>query len=263
MAQEIEYLRKNLVAKEQDNTKLQNHLSLVKSELDMERTKNNKTQVIIQDLEAYRDGMIGELEDLRSSQSRFQSLFGGNPTPRLVLVLSMIGTRCPRVRTDEALSSSQFLQTYKAEDLESGLFDIPLEQDHLNTFINSINSGILENISPQGLTYSVCPACNIFKFSVWNRRFNEFPSHFRQTSCCSNVICSACLVRSLKTSLADDWWYELGSQSWVKCPIESCGMPVGIRRTDEITNILRDSGEQDIELYISMFVLIFQRYIIP
>jgi hypothetical protein len=266
--QEIEDLKNSFVSKEQENTNLQSQLLLVQSELDEERTKNKDAKVIIQALEVDRDGMIEELEDLRSSQSRLWSLFGGNITPRLVLALRMFGTRFPRLRADEAFGSPRFLQTYKAEDLGSGLFDIPLEQDRLDTFLDSITPGTPGNASLQGLSFLMCPACKTFKFSVYppnvrNRKLNEFPSRFRQTSCCSSIVCSACLIRKLKTSLADDWWYELGSQSWLKCPIEGCGMPIGIRRADEIANILRDFGEQDIQLYTSMFALLFQRYVIP
>jgi predicted nucleic acid-binding Zn-ribbon protein len=268
MTQEIKDLKNSLVSKEQDKTNLQSQLSLVHSDLDEERAKGEDAKVIIQALEVDRDGMIGELVDLRCSQSRLKSLFGGNLTPRLVLVLRMIGTQFPRVRPDEAFGSPRFLQTYKAEDLGSGLFDIPLEGGRLDTLLDSTAPGTPGNASLQGLSFLLCPACKTFKFSVYppnarNRRLNEFPNRFRQTLCCSSIICSACLIRSLKASLADDWWYELGSQSWLKCPIGGCGMPIGIRRADEIANILRDFGEQDIQLYTSMFALLFQRYIIP
>ena len=212
--------------------------------------------------------MIGELEDLKSSQSGLQSLFGGNITPRLALTLRMIHMQYPRLCTDEVFGSPRFLQTYMAEDLVSGLFDIPLEQGRLNTFLDSITPGTPGNVSLEGLSFLPCVVCKIFKVYVYlpnarNRRLNEFPSRFRQTSCCSSNVCSACLTRSLKISLdSDDWWYELGSQSWLKCPIEGCRMPIGIRCVDEITNILQNFGEQNIQSYTSMFALLFQRYII-
>lgn len=255
MTQQINTLQESVRLREEQNCALQVQISAMQTDLEEEKSKN---EGILRAVNVDRESMIGELEQLRSCQSALQSLFSNGLTPRIILALLMFKATFPKLPGNQTPESWRFLQTYRADDLSYGLFDVPLvEQEHLAAFVSSVIPGSSGAACLQNLTLLPCPGCKTVKFTVksptaTNRNFDEFSRHFMVTACCSSPICTDCLVKALKTSLSSDWWYDIGSQSWLRCPIEGCGRQIGIRRIDRITDILRESGEQDVHKYTSM-----------
>jgi hypothetical protein len=266
MRQEIEALKNRLHSKEQENASLQSRVAAMHADLEDTKEKHEEAKGIIDAVQVDRDAMIEELGELKLFQSRLQTLVGEGITPRQILALKKFGASAfPVIKPEQVANSTRFLQTHRAEHLQAALFDLPLRRNsEVAAFVESISPGSSGAASLRGLRFQACPMCQRLKFAVSpptagsrNRRLNEFSGHFQQTACCSTAICSACLADSIKKSISADWWYNIASESWLKCPVEGCCSPMGIQRPDEIANILRDSGEEDpqeISKIISMSV---------
>jgi predicted nucleic acid-binding Zn-ribbon protein len=264
MTQEIGYLKDELQSHRQETLQLRNEIQTVQTELEKERGKNDDARNIIEALNVDHNGLMDELDDLKSSLSHVRSLIGDELTPRRILAMKIFGDWFPTLREQPPPNSLPFLQSHVVEHLNSNHFDLVMtDQAHVNAFLASIAPRSTGYTSLQGMTLLYCHVCKRAKFNIHsptlqNRRLNEFPSHFPQTACCQSSVCTACLTKSLK--ITEDWWYDIVSQSWLKCPVENCRRSIGIRSAEEIANILFDSGEQDIEKYTEMLVARFTSY---
>jgi hypothetical protein len=244
-------LRKDFGEVRAERDLLLSQMSALRKDLEEQTTKYEEAEAIVQALLGAR------IEDLGPTQSGSPSVLSTSITPRMVLLLRMLE---PTSRDDRARASTRFSLTHRAEDLSWSDFDVPfMEGQHLTSFADSVIPRSPRDAALQDLKLVQCSACKVWKFTVGlpnttNLNLNQFSRRFRTTACCSALICIACLGNALKRSLADDWWNEIGSQSWLKCPIEECGRPIGIRGIDYITEILRDSSNQDVLKHTSMLV---------
>lgn len=215
------------------------------------RTQALKKQV--EGLEAERALIANEMRELSLDHSRLLSVFGAGLTPRMVLAL---------------LSDRRFPKQPALKNTSS--LDAPLNKwSKLTAFCESIAPGSPGNAYITGLSFFECPHCNICRISDVNaqtRRLglpssghtievsDEFPRYFRERACADIRICSACLPDSLKISLINDWWYELGSQTWIKCPMDNCGRRLEIRNADDFGHVLQGLSGEHFQLLKSMYV---------
>lgn len=234
-----------------DSSKLRAERDLLLAQMSGLRKDLEEAEAIVKAL------LVTRIEDLGPTQSGSPADLSEAITPRMVLLLRMLESTS---RDDRASAPTRFSLTHRVEDLSWSDFDVPfMERQHLTSFADSVIPGSPGDAALRDLKLVQCSACRAWKFTVIsanarNLNLDEFSRRFRTTACCSALVCTACLGNALKSSLADDWWNDIGSQSWLKCPIEECGRPIGIRGVDYITEILRESSNQDVLKYTSMLV---------
>jgi hypothetical protein len=261
---------------------LRSGVTILEAELRNANAQNDDAEAITEALQSDINSLLEEMEEMKMRQSKLIALLGDSLTPRMILAL-VADKRFPRLQpdahtgTETMANPARFLQTYKIEDLETRFLDTKLrERTQLTSFCESIAAGSRSRSSIDNITFSECPKCNISRISAVetvsprrrglfgllssqsrqsrNGALNEFPTAFRQNICPDMLLCSACLVDALKTSLADNWWYELDCQSWLKCPMGNCDRYVQIQDVDAVGEVLRGSSEKQIMEFKAMFV---------
>jgi hypothetical protein len=272
MTQEIGCIKDKLQSSRQENSQLRDQLQAAQTELEEEKGKNNKARSIIEALDNEaksiiealdidRNNLMDELTDLRSNLSHLRSLVGDEITPRRVIAIKLFQEWFPRLREQPPPSSGRFLESHAVEHLNCNQLDMVMtDQVQIDAFLSSIAPGsdghkILQDIRP--LNCHVCKRpkfCNLSP-TPQNRRLNEFPNRFSQTTCCQKSVCTACFMKSIK--IAEDWWYDLGSQSWLECPVENCGRAMGIHSAEDFADLVIDSGERNIQNFKKMLVAPF------
>ncbi|KAK0708271.1 hypothetical protein B0H67DRAFT_648357 [Lasiosphaeris hirsuta] len=114
--------------------------------------------------------------------------------------------------------------------------------------------------------WSVCSLCNIPRFqgpvgsSLGD--FGHFLDPFSQanssplsaTSCCSQFICDTCNTNAITSSILRDWWHNLGSENWLRCPVQSCNAALPLHHKFDLTVTLSSLPEKQALEYVAQFV---------
>ena len=258
--QEISALTNNLQAQQQETLILNVQISDLQGQLEAAKHVYDDTKSTIDTLYAVRANLMDELEELKSSQAKFQSLVCDGITPRQILTSKLLGQWHPKLQAEQISDSPRFLQTHRVQHLSPHLFDLALtEQDEITTFLHSIKFASRRTFPLRELEVQQCSVCETLKFNVTTTpsrigRLSEFSHEFQQTSCCSNAVCSTCVIDSLKRSITEDWWCRPWSASWLNCPVGYCLERADITSAEQILNIFRAAGDQETEMYSLMFV---------
>jgi hypothetical protein len=172
------------------------------------------------------------------------SLFGSAPTPRQVLFLKHFVKKFPRSRrAEDDIEASAFSISHDLEDLTVIDLDNPLTEPDFAQFIQSASSGSRASGACR-IKFKRCKECCRHKvdslFHRQNRSLVEFPKEYANSYPCASSICKDCLIAKLRTSITQDWWYDLDSDQWLKCPVAGCEHALNIRGTEALENILED-----------------------
>lgn len=83
-------------------------------------------------------------------------------------------------------------------------------------------------------------------------QLNEFPKGFEQTSCCDAPVCAECLPMSIFKDIETDWWHNLDSQAWIRCPVETCEQVMSIKNVRELEGMLYRLGDDQVAAHVAM-----------
>ena len=164
-------------------------------------------------------------------------------------------TKFPHIRQEDN-TDSDFARSHRLENLRAEDLNVSLTEQAFATFAKSTSPGSPGYNAVQRIQFIRCSECKRHKInnSRNNRNHNltEFPRWFRQTHCRSSPICKDCLKQRLKESVMQDWWYGLGCERWLKCPISKCGHALEIHRAEDLGEMLRDFADIDVALLKAM-----------
>ena len=193
---------------------------------------------------------------LSSLFSKIRELFGQEPTPRQLLFVKLFTRWFPRIQPNQA-ACSLFTQSHHAEDLTSTDLDTPLAETSLTTFVDSISPGSPGHRALQRLQFKRCPECKRHKLhgppNDRNHNLIEYPGWFQQNKCPTCTLCTDCLKEKLKKTITEDWWYELDSPHWLKCPVAECQNPLDVGSVEAFVEMLRDFTVVDVLTFRGMY----------
>jgi hypothetical protein len=246
MQKEISLLKEDKIAMERDyNARLQDMKVAYQKELDdMMRTAEEEKAQLIQKFK-------NDMETLKTSHGKeISGLRRDNEVLKGVLVA--------RVH-NKALSDHEVSSNF--QNLSVQPLDVALDVNQALLFKESIFPAPEEDRIYRSLSLKLCALCQIPKFisapQSNNRQssidINEFPKQFNKMPCRHSAICAECLSKSLLESIRKDWWYNLGSRNWFRCPIATCHQIMPIRHASELTAILTDLGIRDVEAQLQMY----------
>lgn len=180
----------------------------------------------------YQDECISmrkELQKVEAELVQFQSTFGTNLTPRLILAGNILSHQHLKKRNEEEHDVSQFNKYMRLRTrlplvpiLTPNLLDVSLSPEISLRLSREIGphpnqANLLEQTFIQ-----TCDGCHKGKFrqtsTITYRTIAEFPEISSPTSCCSKFICSECLVDHLASSLNTGLWDCSRSHLRLKCP---------------------------------------------
>ncbi|KAK0617299.1 hypothetical protein B0T14DRAFT_568818 [Immersiella caudata] len=193
----------------------------------------------------------GTQKDMGDKGLQKSSLFlGVGLTPRGIMFLKLLERQMKR----QSPSSKYHLD--KALDLEQAAAFAQLldSQQHL--------------LNPRSSWITVCALCHVPRFrgvpvassvsdpalTLFMRTPSECPDIFNEfhsssvgtTYCCSKSICDSCYVRETCASFRRDFWFNLDSEYWIKCPYPSCSSRFALRHELEIESLLTSLSDPEV-----------------
>ena len=78
-------------------------------------------------------------------------------------------------------------------------------------------------------------------------RVNEFSTKPMLTSFCQKSICSEYYLQGINGSAKTDWWINLSSRQWLRCPVPECLKLLPITHEVHMEVLLRQFGDRDAE----------------
>jgi hypothetical protein len=165
-------------------------------------------------------------------------------TPRRILFQRLLAQGFETSAASDGQDATLFLQSCSSDKLTNQLLDVHLSSPQAQKFA--------ENISVDDIAILICSLCQLPKFtrkpnSQQRLGVNEFAKPSQQTKCCSKSICSHCYLATLSESLSTDWWKNLTSDNWLRCPTPDCNEPLPIRHRATLENLFRELGDKDTE----------------
>jgi hypothetical protein len=187
---------------------------------------------------------------------RFRSHFS-NITPRALLMMNASSRRCGSNEPTD--SCRRFRETGAIQHLSRASLDLPLSPSEASNFLESLNHNQDINL-PTSITLKMCSLCQNPKFmqqspgsSPLGERLNEFPKGFEQTTCCSAPVCAFCLPTSIFEAIKNDWWHNLDSQAWIRCPVVNCEQVLSIKNAGELERMLYRLGDDQVRSHLAMY----------
>ncbi|KIL89546.1 hypothetical protein FAVG1_07126 [Fusarium avenaceum] len=226
---------------EEENKELTDRMAIVVQEIEHSKTVVKQYQRQLELQQQTHDREIQEA--LHNPWS--------SPTPRMILINDLLSQVFPEASTTaQTAQATQFLQSCSMSTLTETLLDLHLNSQQARKFA--------ENASNNPLALFVCDICQFPRFSLKGDtqtrvRVNEFLRSAQPTSCCSKSICKACYLKSLTNAMESGWWHNLGSRSWLRCPMPSCQHALSLTHRGVLENLLRQLGDIDIENKMAMY----------
>ncbi|KAK4166392.1 hypothetical protein QBC43DRAFT_17163 [Cladorrhinum sp. PSN259] len=171
----------------------------------------------------------GKPETLDHLKSRIRSLEQENKTLQRDLdLLKLIGPLTPRTLLFHKG------QTRIPVASRPSSFDRALSVDEAIDFVKGLDAYPLY-ARPDRYSIRVCCLCKrglYFMIPPVNIRVNSLPFILPQTEfscsgtgtfpCCPESICDDCVISVIVPSIKKDWWHNLGSEHWIRCPHPHC-----------------------------------------
>jgi len=180
-----------------------------------------------------------------------------NSTPRVILLLKLLERQLGKQDSSGASHLDKILDPKQAADF-AGVLDA---HHHL--------------LAPRSAWIKVCALCQVPRFqgvpvaspisdpalTLFVRPpsesydiFNEFHSSpLGTTPCCSEFICDTCYARGICSSFKKDFWFDLDSEYWIKCPFPPCRTTLPLRYNVEVTSMLRSLNDPEILIHTTQF----------
>jgi hypothetical protein len=228
-------------------------VAAIEANLEEERAQHRDAKEIIQALQVSEQNMHEEFSENQSRLTQLLSMFGADPTPRQVLFLLHFVKKFPRARggVEAAIGNNTvFSLTHAIENLTTNDLNAPLSETDFVTFIRSAITSSTNTNGARRIGFKRCNECYRHKIVALSNQGNwdlgEFPKEYSREYPCSSSICKECLLNKLKSSIAQDWWYDLDSNQWLKCPMAGCEHVLNIRLAEEIPDFLDDYTPREI-----------------
>jgi hypothetical protein len=235
----------------------------------------------VKDFDAEREGLHSDIhahqaeleerttanEGLRENIREFKSwvidrfsLLHSSITPRIIMLAQLAGKEASLPVDGKAEEAETFRQSCALGDLTKDLLDMPLADDQLTRFME-VNFG--NSTDPPCLSIQVCACCGEPKFTngpnslATGISFDEFyptGQDIQPLTPCSHVVCSACLLESIETSLVRGWFSHLDRSMWFRCPAKACAEFLDIRHVALLGIVLRRLGSHDVKGLIVRYV---------
>lgn len=148
------------------------------------------------------------------------------------------------------------------------ILDTALDADQAAVFKESVRPLPKEGHISRSVILKRCALCKMLKFAPESQSnklettaviINEFSKQFNEMPCCHNAICAECLSKTLLASIRNDWWCNLESANWFRCPIATCLQIMPIRHSNELAKILTELGIRDVDAQLQMYLYFHSR----
>jgi hypothetical protein len=240
-----------LLSKEQEIVRIKRLRDADKVALLKEKEKHKVTKTSLENLEERHANVSTRMEKLEKIGSGVQVLVGPAPTPRSILMTITSALDVGGSASKEPSPSAPLPDGFTAQYLHSSMLDITLIPDDVHTVIDAVSSNSKSKNLIKSLELQVCSVCDKQRFTVSHfqeeREFslNEFPLQFGQTKCCDKPVCTHCYSSFFRSALRNDWWHNLESQSWLRCPVETCKQPIEISSSEELATRINELDDID------------------
>ena len=220
-----------------------------------------------EDFNAEREERTAANERLRENIREFKSqvtarfsFLHSSITPRIIMLAQLASKKVSITDGSKAEEAETFRQSCALGDLTADLLDMPLTDHQLTRFIEVNFSNYTD---PPCLDIQVCACCGKPKFAnvpnpltagISLDEFYRTGQGIRPLTRCSHVVCSACLLESIETSLASGWFSHLGGSMWFRCPARACAEFLDIAHVAALGNVLHRLGSRDVKGLIARYV---------
>ncbi|KAK4158409.1 hypothetical protein C8A00DRAFT_28689 [Chaetomidium leptoderma] len=241
---------KRQVIENEEKTRLATQAAEFEAEREQLDSEIQARQAKLEEVTAANENLREELREFKSRvTARFSSLHS-SITPRIIILAQLASKRFSKTDGNKAKEAEEFRRSCALEDLTADLLDMPLTDHQLTQFI-AANPG---NYS--SLDIRLCACCAKPKFAnlptplsagISLDEFYRTGSGIRPLANCSHVVCSACLLESIETSLASGWFSHLGRSMWFRCPAAACAEFLNISHVGELGSVLQRLGSHDVK----------------
>jgi hypothetical protein len=233
----------------------------LKEALERASKTNEETKSKLAALELQQEQYLVRLRDVDRMKTRLQTLVGPTPTPRSILLSIVVESSTRSVRLPDPPDEGVLPQNCSVKDLTYKQLNVFLSLDQVHQLLDNI-SGLSEgNQISKSLCIRVCAMCKEPKFmpaagqSQNNCKLNEFPRGSGQTKCCNSAICFRCWANFFRSAIQNDWWYNLESRRWLRCPLPPCRHSLKISSGAQLSMQLSGLDGIDISSSVEMWAL--------
>lgn len=227
----------------------------------IEKKRHEETKSKLAALELQQEQYLVRLRDVDRMETRLQTLVGPTPTPRSILLSIVVESSTRSVRLPDPPDEGVLPQNCSVKDLTYKQLNVFLSLDQVHQLLDNI-SGLSEgNQISKSLCIRVCAMCKEPKFipaagqSQNNCKLNEFPRGSGQTKCCNSAICFRCWANFFRSAIQNDWWYNLESRRWLRCPLPPCRHSLKISLGAQLSMQLSGLDGIDISSSVEMWAL--------
>jgi hypothetical protein len=260
-AVEMNKLRDEKNAAEDARLESMERVRLLNVELDSSQTQaGEETARLIERLES-------QAASFQEEKTQRAALLGNNLTPRLILLHKIQSQNYEPTSDDNLPNATDFLQSCDISLLTNHLLDVSLNIEQAQVFAQNVITADEGNGAHNKLSVLACDLCRRPKF-IQNTagssglQINEFPKASRSTSCCSKSVCTDCYLAKIISSLCDDWWDNLSSRHWIRCPMTDCDSLVVLHHRAAVETLIRSLGDKEVDHHMMMYVIFFLLLII-
>jgi len=178
-------------------------------------------------------------------------------TPRIILMnaLSCNNPAVSGVTEEEArAAAAPFLQSCSPATLATQHLDIRLTRTQAKRLQDRV-----ADIAVRDIIVRRCGNCRLHKLGLREGigqseiPVDEFAGSPHKRDCCGKSVCSECSVASISQRLMVDWWLNLNNRSWLVCPAIGCQNPAGITDKAELTKLLQDLKDPEMDKHLDMW----------
>lgn len=218
------------------------------------------SQAELEERTAANERLRENIREFKSQVTARFSFLHSSITPRIIMLTQLASKKVSITDGGKAEEAETFRQSCALGDLTADLLDMPLTDHQLTRFIEVNFSNYTD---PPCLDIQVCACCGKPKFAnvpnplTAGISFDEFyrtGQGIRPLTRCSHVVCSACLLESIETSLASGWFSHLGGSMWFRCPARACAEFLDIAHVAGLGNVLHRLGSHDVKGLIARYV---------
>jgi hypothetical protein len=224
----------------------------------IEKKRHEETKSKLVALELQQEQYLVLLQDVGRMETRLQTLVGPTPTPRSILVSTVVESSTRGVRLTDPLDEVVLPANCSVKDLTYKQLNVFLNRDQVRQFLDNI-SGLSEgNQISKSLGLRTCALCKKPKFmpatgqSQSNWKLHEFPRCSGQAKCCISAICFKCWAKFFRSAIQNDWWHNLESRQWLRYPLPLCKQLVKISSRAQLSMLLSELDGIDVSSSVEM-----------
>jgi hypothetical protein len=253
---EAEGRKRNIEKKRHEETK--SKLVALERMWNIEKERHEETKSKLVALELQQEQYLVLLQDVGRMETRLQILVGPTPTPRSILISTVVESSTRGVRLTDPPDEEVLPANCSVKDLTYKQLNVFLNRDQVRQFLDNI-SGLSEgNQISKSLGLRTCALCKKPKFmpatgqSQNNWKLHEFPRCSGQAKCCISAICFKCWAKFFRSAIQNDWWHNLESRQWLRYPLPLCKQLVKISSKAQLSMLLSELDGIDVSSSVEM-----------